>query len=118
MCFLSQVSIEIAPPRANEPDGGAAQRGTKVRAIEYENVPTERVGSIGSSAETVLTHLRTLANLAILRGVDDRGEKFTAVGDPEYLQALLASGEAGSPAGMKLQERRVPVIFHGLRQAS
>jgi hypothetical protein len=56
--------------------------------------------------------------VAVLRCVDDRGRKLTAVGDATQLRSLLASGAASDPAGMALPEQDFPVVVSGWPQAS
>lgn len=94
------------------------QPGTTVRAIEYEILPKGKATSIGLSIDAVEKYLGSLTQVAVLRCVDDRGEKLTALGDAAYLRDLLASGEASNPAGMMLMRRGFPVVIRGWPQAS
>jgi len=91
--------------------------GTTVRAIEYEILPRSKATGIGLSAD-VERDLGHLAQVAVLRCVDDHGDKLTALGDAEHLRTLLESGEASDPSGMKLLRRAFPVVIRGWPQAS
>jgi hypothetical protein len=95
------------------------QPGTTVRAIDYEVVSRDKAKTIGGlSVAAVEKYLGTLSKVAVLRCVDDHGEKLTAVGDARHLKELLDSGEASDPAGMKLRRQDFPVVIRGWLQAS
>jgi hypothetical protein len=84
------------------------QPGT-VRAIEYEVVfssQAARMGFMGANEDPQ-------GQVAVLRCVNDRGEKLTAFGDPEHLIALLASGEIRDPAGMRLTRPGFQFVARG-----
>ena len=91
--------------------------GTTVRAIDYEIVPKSQVEKLGVS-HAAAASLGTRNEVAVLRCVDGDGEKLTAVGDAKRLRELLASGEAGDPAGMKLVSKEFPLVLPGWRKAS
>jgi hypothetical protein len=58
----------------------------------------------------------TLGNssqVAVLRCVDDHGDRLTAFGDSDHLRRLLDSGEASDPAGMALFRETFPVVLEG-----
>jgi hypothetical protein len=94
------------------------QPGTTVRAIDYEVVPRDKARTFGLSTDAIDKCLGSLTKVAVLRCVDDTGEKITALGDSEALRELLDSGEASDPAGMKLMRRAFPVVIRGWLQAS
>lgn len=87
-----------------------------VRPINYEIVPRTTAENIGP--EAVATQLAALTHVAVVRCVDDHGRKLTAIGDAGHLQALLRSGEASDPHGMRLQRAGFPVVLAGWRQAN
>lgn len=93
-------------------------RSGTVRPIEYEIVPRSQAASIGLGSDTVARYLSFVDEVAVLRCVDDDGEKLTAVGYADHLRTLLRSGEASDPAGMKLLKSGFPVVVSGWRQAS
>jgi hypothetical protein len=93
------------------------QPGT-VRTIEYEIVSRSEAERIGPPVVDAQPQLSTMAQVAVLRCVDDRGQKLTAVGDATQLRSLLASGAASDPSGMALQEQHFPVIVSGWPKAS
>ena len=90
------------------------QPGT-VRPIEYEVVPRSEAASIGLTPDV---HLGTMTEMAVLRCVDDRGEKLTTVCDAKHLRILLKSGEASQPSGIKLPEQEFPVVLRGWIQVA
>jgi len=82
-----------------------------VRAVEYEMVDPDQVG-------TIKQHFGNLEEVAVLRCVDRRGVKLTAMGDPVHLRVLLASGQASNRDGMALRRPHWPVVVKGWFQAS
>jgi hypothetical protein len=91
---------------------------TRLRAIEYEIWRREEAVKRGLVAEAADDHLEGLDEVAVLKCVDDRGQKFTAFGDVKHLHGLLASGEARDPAGMTLSPPAFPIVLSGWLQAS
>ena len=91
-----------------------------VRAVEYEVLPLDMAGTIGLNPIEVKEHFGDQAELAVVKCVcvDETGEKFTCVADALHFRELLATGEAGDPAGMTLTRSTWPVIFRGWLQAS
>jgi hypothetical protein len=88
-------------------------RPGSVRTIEYEIVPTSQVVNAGLTTDPVGVHLRTLDQIAVLKCVDHRGEKVTAVGNPDTLRTLLENGDASDPAGMTLSRKEFPLVLPG-----
>jgi hypothetical protein len=88
------------------------QPGT-VRPIEYEFVARNEAMGIGLTAGAVMSHLGLITQVGVLRCVDERGEKLTAVCNADHLRNLLASGDASEPNGMKLPKRTFPVVIPG-----
>jgi hypothetical protein len=93
-------------------------RGVRVKPIDYEVLPRAKASLIGLRPEHVEQHLGDLSEMAVLRCVDDRGEKLTAVGHPGQLREVLASGEDGVRQGVTLDQPRWPVVLRGWLQAS
>jgi hypothetical protein len=93
--------------------GEIVQGGVTVRAIEYEMVPVGRAARMSLAALGVQEHLGNATQVAVLRCVDDHGERLTAFGDSDHLQRLLDSGEASDPAGMTLCRETFPVVLEG-----
>jgi hypothetical protein len=89
-----------------------------VRAVEYEIVPRDVAESLGLAPTEVTRRLGEHPQVAVLRCVDDVGQKMTAVGDPDHLRRLLASGQASDREGMPLMRSHWPVVLRGWRQAS
>ena len=77
-----------------------------VRAVEYEMVDPEQFG-------TIKQRLGNLEEVAVLRCVDRRGVKLTAMGDPAHLRALLATGQASNRDGVALRRTHWPVVVRG-----
>jgi hypothetical protein len=84
-----------------------------VRTIEYEIVPASQAVTAGLTTDPVGAHLRTLTQVAVLKCVDHRGQKVTAVGNADTLRTLLESGDASNPAGMTLSQKEFPVVLPG-----
>lgn len=55
---------------------------------------------------------------ALLRCVDERGNKLTAVFDAHFFRSLLDSGEARDPNGMTIPKRGSSLVVVGWRRAS
>ncbi len=91
--------------------------GTTVRAIEYEIVPKNTMAKIGVP-QAEIERLGPEPEVAVLRCIAPDGDKLTALGDARRLRKLLASGEAGDPAGMRLRKREFPVVLRGWLKAS
>lgn len=91
---------------------------TRVRAIEYEIWRRDEAIERGIALEEADDHPDGIDEVAVLKCVDDRGQKLTAVGDVTHLRGLLASGEARDPAGMTLSPPAFPVVLPGWLQAS
>jgi len=81
-----------------------------VRAIEYEVVPRSEAAFIGVSPHVFV---KSMTEIAVLRCVDDSGEKVTTVCDAQHLRHLLRSGEASEPNGMTLPRSVFPVVLPG-----
>jgi hypothetical protein len=94
------------------------QPGMTVRAIEYEIVPASQAASLGLTPAALKEQLGSVTRVGVLRCVNSRGEKLTAMGDAKQLEALLDSGEAGRPTGMGLSKQAFPVVLQGWLQAS
>jgi hypothetical protein len=73
---------------------------------------------MGPVSDLVAKRLRSVSEVAIMRCVDDRGVKLTAVGYADRLRTLLRSGEASDPAGMTLLSSGFPVVVQGWLKAS
>jgi hypothetical protein len=84
-----------------------------VRLIEYEVVATAQAECAGVGSAAVATHLAGLEEVVLLRCVDDRGDKLTAVGDSERFRTILVSGEAMNPDGITLMRLGFPVVVLG-----
>jgi hypothetical protein len=84
-----------------------------VRTIEYEIVPTSQAVDAGLTTDPVGVALRTLDQIAVLKCVDHRGQKVTAVGNADTLRTLLQNGDASNPAGMTLSRTEFPVVLPG-----
>jgi hypothetical protein len=99
--------------------GGVAQtlRPGTVRPIEYEIVSKTQLATAGPTHDAVAREMGGMSELALVRCVDDRGAKLTAIADPVHMRRLLRSGEAGNPDGMILTKRYFPVIAHGWLRA-
>jgi hypothetical protein len=54
----------------------------------------------------------------MMKCVDDRGSKFTFVGEARHLKKLLANGKASDPEGMKPEQLSFPVVLTGWPKAS
>jgi hypothetical protein len=89
-----------------------------VRTIEYEIVPTSQAINAGLTTDPVGVHLRTMEQIAVLKCVDHRGQKLTAVGNADTLRTLLESGDASNPAGMALSQKEFPMVLPGWPPAS
>jgi hypothetical protein len=89
-----------------------------VRPVEYEMVPTDNLTRYWADRRYIERRLEGFAEVAVLRCVDHRGEKLTAVGNPDHLRDLLSRGEASDQGGMPLQEPHWPVVVRGWLQAS
>lgn len=87
-----------------------------VRPIQYEIV--SRSEAEGIEPDVVASQLSALTEVAVLRCVDEGGKKLTALGDADHLRALLRSGVASDPHGMRLLRLGFPVVLQGWRQAS
>jgi hypothetical protein len=87
--------------------------GATVRAIEYEMVTVSRAVRMSLAARQVKEHLGNASEVAVLRCVNDHGERLTAFGDSDHLRRLLKSGEASDPAGMTLRRETFPVVLEG-----
>jgi hypothetical protein len=86
-----------------------------VRPIDYEVVPRSGAARIGLVSDV---HLGTMTEVAVLRCVNERGEKLTTVCDADHLRRLLKSGEASEPSGMPLPRRLFPVVLRGWVQVA
>lgn len=84
-----------------------------VRTIEYEIVPTSQAVHAGLATDPVGVPLRTMDEIAVLKCVDHRGQKVTAVGNADTLRMLLESGDASDPTGMALSQEEFPVVLPG-----
>jgi hypothetical protein len=84
-----------------------------VRPIEYEFVPRTEGTGLGLAADTVTNQFDRITEVGVLRCVDERGEKLTAVCDATHLRNLLASGKASEPSGISLPKRAFPVVVYG-----
>jgi hypothetical protein len=91
-------------------------RSGTLRPIEYEVTSREQAENTGLTGEAA-EYLGILAEVAVLRCVDERGKKLTAIGDPEDLQELLESGKAGDPDGVKLPPGTFPIVLQGWLRA-
>ena len=89
----------------------------RVRAIEYEIWQREEAVKRGLVSEEA-DRLEGLQEVAVLKCVDDRGQKLTAFGDVKHLRGLLETGEARDPAGMTLSPPAFPLVLSGWLQAS
>jgi len=87
--------------------------GVLVRAVDYEVVPTDEVTAIGLSPQHVHERLGATAQVGVLRCVDRRGTRLTALADAEHLRQLVKSGVAGDPDGIRLNDRGFPVVVRG-----
>ena len=87
-----------------------------VRPIEYEIMPRSDAARV-ELPDIAAQHVRAMRQVALVRCVDEQGEKLTAIGDAEHLHELLASGEAGNPAGIKLAKQGFPVLVRGWLRA-
>ena len=93
------------------------QTGLLVRAVDYEMVAPDQVKAVGIAREQVEQRLGRLDEVAVLRCVDRRGEKLTALGYPDHFRDLLVSGVASDREGMRLEGPHWPVIVRGWVQA-
>ena len=88
-----------------------------VRPIEYEVVTVTHAESVGVDSVAMANRFVGINEVVLLRCVDDRGDKLTAVGDLEHFRALLESGEASDPNGVELTHRGFPVVVRGWLRA-
>jgi hypothetical protein len=86
-----------------------------VRPIDYEVVPRSGAARIGLASDA---QLGSMTEVAILRCVDERGEKLTTVCDPDHLRRLLKNGEASEPSGITLPRQLFPVVLRGWVQVA
>ena len=118
MCAESDDWVPWGAEDRRASGGGIVHPGTTVRAIEYEIVPADQAANLGLISAAVGARLGSETRVAVLRCVDSRGQKLTAVGDARHLQELLDSGEASQPTGMDLSKQAFPVVFQGWLRAS
>jgi hypothetical protein len=88
-----------------------------VRAIDYEIVSLDEATSMGLVTPAAFQPIGNWAQLAVVRCVDDSGEKLTAIGVDGHFRDLLASGDASDPRGMVLSKRGFPVVLPGWQPA-
>lgn len=79
------------------------------RAIDYDIMPATEASRMGLTGDALSGH----ASMAVIRCVDGRGEKLTAVCGTAHLRTLLDSGEASRPDGMTLPTVAFPVVLAG-----
>ncbi len=88
----------------------------RVRAIEYAVVSRDMADLVGLSPAVVKVKFGELSDLAVLKCVDLRGRKLTAVGDPDDLRDMLANTGARRSDDLDLTESRWPVLMRGWYQ--
>jgi hypothetical protein len=79
-----------------------------VRAVEYELVPRSQATRIGLTPD-----INVGTDVAVLRCVDDRGEKLTTFCDAQHMRTLVRSGQASEPGGMALSHQEFPIVLKG-----
>jgi hypothetical protein len=90
-----------------------------VRPIEYEIVPRNDADKVSRSMAAIITKtLGVVSEVAVLRCVDDKGEKLTAVGDADHFRKLLENGTARNPDGISLTTRKFPLVLLGWQRYS
>jgi hypothetical protein len=85
-----------------------------VHAVEYEVLPRHLVSTAtGLSAYHVDRRLGWIPDVALVKCVDDRGIRFTALGDSQGLAELVASSDSDDPQQIALATSRWPVVIRG-----
>jgi hypothetical protein len=88
-----------------------------VRPIDYDFMSLDEAASMGLLTPGSVRRGGTRSTLAVVRCVDERGERLTAIGVARHFRALLASGEASEPCGVVLSKKEFPVVLPGWQPA-
>jgi len=90
-----------------------------VRFIDYDLVSSSLASALGVSTGASLGNLgtMTITEIALVRCVDSNGKKLTAFCETDNLRALIDSGEASDPQGMRLTARTFLDLRHGWLKA-
>jgi len=90
------------------------ERGaTRARVIEYEILTwadSERISALAGQSHS---QLRVVPEVAVLRGVDEAGQKLTFLGDAAHTREILRTGAASDPGGTLLSVDKFPVVRPG-----
>jgi hypothetical protein len=86
----------------------------RVRAVEYEVLPRHLVSAMtGLSAYHVERRLGWMPEVALVKCVDDRGVKLTALGDSQSLSELVPDPGSDESRQIALAASRWPVVIRG-----
>ena len=86
----------------------------RVRVVEYEVLPRKLVSSMtGLSAYHVERRLGWIPEVALVKCVDDRGTKFTVLGDSQSLSELAPDPGSDGSQQIAVAASRWPVVIRG-----
>jgi hypothetical protein len=88
--------------------GGMADR---VRIIEYEIVAWSKAGGI--LGDHAIENLPRVSEIGVFRCVRSDGAKVTLAGDAGSTRALIDSGDASNPEGLRLPHAHFPIMRTG-----
>ncbi len=91
---------------------------THVRAIEYRILNRQEFVAAGLATRRSGRQLASLPEIAVMKCVDQAGQKKTVLGDATHLRHLLETGVASDPEGMDLSQPKFPVVLDGWQAAS
>ncbi|HZU81217.1 MAG TPA: hypothetical protein VE991_14970 [Acidimicrobiales bacterium] len=88
----------------------------RVTAIEYTLVPRDMAQQLGLSPGEMKELLGDQMELAVVKCVDPRGKKLTAVGDPVDLRLQLSAGTERRRDELELDQPKWPILLQGWPQ--